>query len=166
MVEEIFDVVDAQDNVQGAFGRQEVHAKGLFHRAVHILVRGEDGRILVQRRGFNKDCSPGLWDTSAGGHVASGEEYQSAASRELLEELGINCGGQLEFLFKLPAGVATGQEFVCVYQGVTAEVPYLQESEVAAARWVSREELNAWIKRDRSQFTPVFLKICEEVGLI
>lgn len=166
MQEEIFDVVDSNDEVIRSAGRKEVHVERLMHRAVHVLVSDEQGRLLVQLRGFNKDCSPGLWDTSAGGHVASGENYAQAAARELHEELGIDGSGGLDFVTKLPASEATGLEFVSVYQTTTSAIPILQQSEVAAAVWVTRDRLKAWIKRDRSQFTTVFLKICEEIGLM
>ena len=166
MQEETFDVVDENDNVVDSAARSEVHRNALMHRAVHVLVYDQDKRILVQRRGFNKDCSPGLWDTSAGGHVDSGEDYDEAAHRELAEELGIVSEQALKFLFKLPASALTGREFVQVYQALTSRVPILQASELAAARWVSIPELKVWIKRHRSQFTQVFLKICEEIGLI
>ena len=166
MKEEIFDVVDEADVVIGSAGRQQVHRELLRHRAVHVLVFDHDERILVQLRGFDKDCSPGLWDTSAGGHVDSGEDYNSAATRELYEELGVVSETPLDNLFKLEAEEGTGYEFIRVYKALTGQVPILQSSEVAAARWVSKSELKAWIKRDRSQFTKVFLKICEEVGLI
>ena len=166
MNEEIFDVVDDNDNVVGTAGRLEVHREGLKHRAVHILVFDHQDRVLVQLRGFNKDCSPGMWDTSAGGHVDSQEDYQTAATRELAEELGVISEGPLEYLFQLPASENTGQEFIKVYKVMTGQVPILQASELAAARWVTKSELKAWIKRDRSQFTKVFLKICTEIGLI
>ncbi|MGR8950748.1 MAG: NUDIX hydrolase, partial [Gammaproteobacteria bacterium] len=163
---EIFDVVNENDEVIGSADRREVHDRGLMHRAVHILVFDDSGRLLVQRRSFDKDCSPGLWDTSAGGHVECGEAYARAAVRELSEELGLRNPSALQFLLKLPAHEATAQEFVSVYKTTTAEIPILQESEVAAAKWVTIEELDIWIKRDRSQFTTAFLKICEEIGLM
>lgn len=166
MKEEIFDVVDQQDVVISTASRAKVHREHLKHRAVHVVVFDHNDRILVQLRGFDKDCSPGLWDTSAGGHVDSGEEYNSAAVRELAEELGIVCDTPLERLFKLEADENTGHEFIQVYKVQTAQIPILQASEVAAARWVTKLELSAWIKRDRSQFTKVFLIICEEIGLI
>ena len=36
--EEWFDVVNARDEVVGRATRREVHARGLLHRAVHVLV--------------------------------------------------------------------------------------------------------------------------------
>ena len=166
MQEEMFDVVDANDELIRVADRREVHDNGLFHRAAHVLVYDEAERLLVQLRSFDKESSPGLWDTSAGGHVSSGEDYAAAAIRELREELGLESIAPLKPLFKLAATDNTGNEFVSVYSTTTNEVPVLQVEEVAAARWVTIEELKTWIKRDRSQFTTVFLKICAEIGLI
>ena len=166
MQEEMFDVVNADDEVLRVANRRDVHDNAWLHRAAHVLVYDESGRLLVQRRGFNKECSPGLWDTSAGGHVASGEDYEAAANRELEEELGIRSTSPVKFLFKLPADEYTGQEFVAVFSASTNEIPVLQISELAAARWITVDELKTWITRDRSQFTTVFLKICSEIGLI
>lgn len=166
MKEEMFDVVNNVDEVIATATRSEVHLGNLYHRAVHVVIYDDIGRVLVQKRSLTKDCSPGLWDTSAGGHVASGEDYDSAAIRELKEELGLESDLPLKFLCKLDANELTGHEFVGVYEGKTTQVPILQASELVAARWVSIDELNRWIARDSSQFTKVFLKICQEVGLI
>jgi isopentenyldiphosphate isomerase len=48
--DEVFDVVDADDGVIGQATRREVHAKGLWHRAVHVLVfapvDGDGAKVL------------------------------------------------------------------------------------------------------------------------
>jgi isopentenyldiphosphate isomerase len=84
--EELFDVVNERDEVIGVAPRAQVHAEGLRHRAVHVLVFNPEGRLFVQRRSFAKDNSPGCWDTSAAGHLDAGEDYHAAALRELGEE--------------------------------------------------------------------------------
>ncbi len=88
MVEDIFDIVDEQDRVVGRAPRREVHAKNLHHRATHILVHDAAGRVFLQRRSLTKDTFPGCWDSSCSGHVDTGEDYETAARRELGEELG------------------------------------------------------------------------------
>lgn len=87
--QELLDVLDDSGHVVGQATRQEVHAKGWFHRAVHILVIGSDGRLLLQKRSKTKASHPGLWDTSVGGHVGAGEDPLVSAIRECREELGI-----------------------------------------------------------------------------
>lgn len=50
------------------------------------------GRTLLCRRPESKACYPGAWDTP-GGHLEPGESPESALSRELREELGIEVTG-------------------------------------------------------------------------
>ncbi len=59
MQEDIFDIVDEFDNVIGQRPRTEVHAEGLKHRAVHILVFNDENEIFMQKRSMNKDTWPG-----------------------------------------------------------------------------------------------------------
>lgn len=82
-------MLDDQARVIGTATRQEVHANGLVHRAVHILVLGSDNRLLLQKRSAKKASWPGMWDTSVGGHVGAGEAPVESALRECREELGI-----------------------------------------------------------------------------
>lgn len=56
--DELFDVCDEHNNVVGQAQRGEVHAKGLFHRAVNILVFTADDQLLLQRRSAEKDICP------------------------------------------------------------------------------------------------------------
>ena len=53
--EEIFDVIDENNKVIGKATRKEVHAKGLLHRAVHILIVNSKGEMLLQKRSMTKD---------------------------------------------------------------------------------------------------------------
>ncbi|MBK9579627.1 MAG: NUDIX domain-containing protein [Fibrobacteres bacterium] len=87
--QELLDVLDDLGQVIGTATRQEVHARGLVHRAVHILVLGSDNRLLLQKRSARKASWPGMWDTSVGGHVGAGEAPIESALRECREELGI-----------------------------------------------------------------------------
>lgn len=88
-LDELFDVVDEQDRVTGQAARREVHARGWRHRAVHLLVVNAQGQVFLQKRSMTKDLFPGIWDSSAAGHVGAGEDYDGTAVRELEEELGL-----------------------------------------------------------------------------
>ena len=94
--EERFDVLDGAGARTGATApRSEVHARGLFHRAVHVWVAApHTGEVLLQRRAACKDSWPGLLDCSAAGHVAAGDEPLPSALRELEEELGLRVGAR------------------------------------------------------------------------
>ena len=56
MSEEIFDVVDANDQVIGQQPRSEVHRLGLRHRAIHLLVFNAQGELFLQKRSMKKDA--------------------------------------------------------------------------------------------------------------
>src|SRR5580765_5186343 len=77
VTEEIFDVVDGQDEVIGRATRNEVHRRGLMHRATHVLVFNSAGQVFLQKRSMNKDRQPGLWDSSASGHLNVSEGYDA-----------------------------------------------------------------------------------------
>jgi isopentenyldiphosphate isomerase len=82
--DELYDVFDEDGRLVGQATRKEVHAdRALIHRAVHVLLFRSDGRLLMQKRVKTKDVAPGKWDTSVGGHVDAGEDYDTAARREL-----------------------------------------------------------------------------------
>src|SRR3990170_5421070 len=115
MIHEYFDVVNERDEPVSRALRQDVHARGLLHRAVHVLVFDSSGRVLLQKRSMSKDTSPGLWDSSCSGHLDAGEDYDAAAVRELSEELGLVVETTPARWFRVEACDETGGEFCWVY---------------------------------------------------
>lgn len=87
--EELTDVVDEDDRVVRRVPRAEVFARGLRHRSIAVLCRDERGAILVHRRTDTKRVYPGRYDAFVSGGVHAGEDYLTAACRELGEEVGI-----------------------------------------------------------------------------
>ena len=87
--DEIFDIVDEQDRVIGNAGRREIHRRRLRHRAVHLFLFDNTGRLYIQKRASTKGSFPGRFDSSASGHVDSGESYDAAVLRETREEIGL-----------------------------------------------------------------------------
>jgi isopentenyldiphosphate isomerase len=163
MSEEIFDVVNEGDEVIGQNTRNEVHRLGLMHRAVHVLVFNAAGRIFLQKRSMKKDRQPGLWDSSASGHVDSGEDYEACAIRELREEIGLVLEEVPQRLFKLPASEGTDQEHVWVYR-CEAEGPFtLHADEIERGGWFSPAELTRWAAEKPEEFASAFLVIWEKV---
>jgi len=156
MNEEIFDVVNDHDEVIGQERRSEVHRLGLMHRATHVLVFNARGEIFLQKRSMTKDRHPGAWDSSASGHVDTGEGYDACAARELREELGLVTHIPLARLFKLEACEETGREFVWVYR-CQAEGPFvLSPEEIERGGWFTPEQVNRWIAERPADFAPTF----------
>lgn len=86
---ELLDIVDENDVIIGQADRDAVHEKGLICRMVFILFYTPDKKIILQRRGKNKEMSPGKLTVTVSGHVSSGESYDDTAVKEALEETGI-----------------------------------------------------------------------------
>ena len=152
MSEEIFDVVNERDEVIGRAPRSEVHRRGLKHRAVHVLVFNARGELFLQKRSMTKDCFPGAWDSSASGHLDTGEAYDVCAVREVREELGVQLPETPERLFKVEACAETGQEFVWVYQ-CRHEGPFsLHPEEIERGGWYAPEEVSRWMREKPPEF--------------
>lgn len=157
--EELFDVVNTRDEVIGTERRSVVHRKQLMHRAIHVFVFNASGQLYLQKRSLTKDSSPGKWVSSCSGHVDSGEDYDSAALRELGEELGLFDPAEFMRVFKEPSCNQTGQEFVWVYHS-KSEGPFrLDPDESSEGRWVNLDELNGWIQSRPFDFAPSFIHL-------
>lgn len=154
MHNELLAVVDADDNIIDRRPRSEIHARGLRHRAVHILVFNENSQVLLQKRSLKKDLNKGLWDTSAAGHVDDGETYDICAPRELKEELGI-CAN-LTPLFKLESTPALGMEFIQVYRCLHNGPFQFSADEIDEIRWSAQNEVNERVNRNDDSLTETF----------
>lgn len=119
--DEMLEVVDRKGKILKLARRSEIHGDpSMLHRVVHVLVFDEQGRLLLQKRSQAKDVAPGKWDTSVGGHVSPGEDIETAARREMGEELGVSqC--TLNFLYHyLFSGVSETElvyTFSCIHPG-------------------------------------------------
>ena len=154
--DELFDVVDAADLVTSQLARREVHRLKLRHRAVHLLVVNRAGQVFLHQRSRQKDLFPGMWDSSAAGHVGAGEDYDGTAGRELAEELGCRPARPPQPLFKIEAREETGQEFVLVYR-VEAEGPFvLQTDEIERGGWFTVAEIDRWVAERPEELAPAF----------
>ncbi len=164
MAEEIFDIVNDQDEVVGLAPRADVHRKGLKHRAVHVFVFDEMGRLFIQKRSASKDTFPGRFDSSASGHVDSGEDYDACAVRELQEELGLSVPvDRLRKYFKIDACQETGWEFVWVYSLQGNLHPIINTSEIENGEFLEVAAVRNLIAGHPDQCAPSFRRIFQEV---
>ncbi len=154
---EMFDVVDEQDQVLRAETRESVHVTNLIHRAVHMLLFNMNGELFLQKRSLWKDRNPGLWDSSAAGHVDSGEDYVTAALRELQEELGIE-PPPLSKIGRLTPSESNGWEFIEVYKGQHEGPFHPAPMELETGAFFPMEQIKEWSRRYPSDFSPVFLE--------
>ncbi len=163
---EILEAVDNKGRVIALLPRGEIHRQRLRHRAVHVFIFSPKGEIYLQKRAAHKDEHPGLWDSSAAGHVSPGEPNIVAARRELQEELNILCN--LIEVGTIEACEETGWEFVSFYVGVTNKTPVPDPVEIETGRFFALEEVEKLLTQTPEIFTPAFRllwEIFKEKGL-
>ncbi|MEM7012714.1 MAG: 16S rRNA (adenine(1518)-N(6)/adenine(1519)-N(6))-dimethyltransferase RsmA [Verrucomicrobiota bacterium] len=154
--DEIFDVVDEQNQVVGQRRRADVHREGLLHRAAHIFAFNSAGELFLQKRSRLKDVHPGSWDSSAAGHLDAGEDYASAAAREIVEEMGVEA--PVEKIAELPPTAANGDEFVHLFRAEVSGKPRWPASEVEFGQFFPLEIVDAWVAARPSDFAGGFLE--------
>jgi len=153
---ELFDILDAAGRVIGVAPRSECHGNPeLIHRAVHVLVFDADGRLYLQKRSSRKMIEPGKWDSSVGGHLESGESYETAAKRETTEELGF-LPDNLIYLFSFEIRNRIESENINSYCTVFTGSIVPHPEEIDAGRFWSAEEIGDSLGGEI--FTPSFEK--------
>ncbi|MEE1074583.1 MAG: NUDIX domain-containing protein [Acutalibacteraceae bacterium] len=166
MMLEKWDILDSNGALTGktALRGGNTLKSGEYHLVVHIWIVSSDNRVLIQRRSPNKKHMPGEW-AATGGAAVSGENSFEAASRELFEELGIKSDEQnLKKLLRLKRR-NSWLDVWFIECNTPAEKLVLQASEVAEAKWVSREELDRMIENGefhnygKEYFSNVYEKI-------
>jgi isopentenyldiphosphate isomerase len=184
MSEEIFDIVNERDEVVWQNTRREVHARGLWHRAVHVLVFNARGEVFLQKRSMKKDIAAGKWDSSASGHLDSGEDYDACAVREVREEIGLDLTNLtqrrkdaksksssanfatlreepelLKKLFKIDACKETGWEFCWIYRCENEGPFVLHPDEIETGNWFAPDAVTKWVEEKPQDFASAFVLI-------
>jgi isopentenyl-diphosphate Delta-isomerase len=156
-------IVDENDHITGVATRQEAWEKGLYYRLVQVVLRDENGNFLLQKRSLQKSFCPGRWTNAASGHVDEGETYETSASRELAEEIGIKA--ELTFVGKVRVNTMMNNkkinQFNGVFEGkVSRHTEFaLQPEEVSEIRWFTLADLKEKVKVNPDEFTPAFVEI-------
>jgi len=132
---ELVDIVDEQDRVIGQATRAEIRARRLRHRSAFILLFNSQSQLFVHRRTPTKDIYPGYHDVAFGGVLATGEDYDQAARRELAEESGVDATPLrrvLNFQFDDESAHLNGVVYTATHDGPLR----LQASEITSGRWL------------------------------
>lgn len=150
---EILDLYDHRRNPTGeTMVRGTPVPPGRYRCVVHICLFNSAGQLLIQQRQANAPRWPDYWDVSAAGGVSSGESPQTAATREIKEELGLD----IDFSNAAPTFSVTFSEgfddFFIISEDVELSNLSLQPEEVQAVRWATQEEILAMI--DDGRFIP------------
>jgi isopentenyl-diphosphate delta-isomerase type 1 len=114
-------------------------------------------QIFLQRRSRRDAWYPSYWTASCSGHVKSGETYQSAAIRELKEELGLHSNPVELFKFLMPKlkyREFIEWEYMCVIEMCSDEPITLNLDEIEEGKFVAVQELKNMISNNLLSFTP------------
>jgi isopentenyl-diphosphate delta-isomerase len=161
-------LVDPADNELGSLSKSRCHdGGGVLHRAFSLLIFNGRGELLLQQRAASKRLWPRYWSNSCCSHPRRLESIAVATTRRLREELGLSC--PLQFLYKFQyqstfRAIGSENELCSVFIGATDQTPRVDQSEVAAWRWISPERLNDELGAHGTEtFTPWFLLEWERV---
>lgn len=140
--DESLDLVNMEDEIIGSKLRSKVYEEGLNNfRVVNTFLVNNQGQLWIPRRTLNKRLFPGCLDMSMAGHVVSGETYDQAFKRELMEELNINSD---EISWNI-IGYLTPQDgvsaFMKVYEISTHITPLYNQNDFSESSWISPSEL-------------------------
>ena len=128
---EFFDLYDVNRNKTGqTLQRGTKVPEGCYRLVVHVCIFGSDGRMLI-----------------AGGSAQAGDSSQQAASRELLEEVGINYsleGMRPAMTIYFDGGF---NDIYTVNMDVDIDKLSLQPTEVEQVRWATEEEILELLKQ-------------------
>lgn len=140
--DEILDFVSDNDEVLGQEKRSEIYAKKLHFRVINAFVCNSQKKLWIPRRHPQKKLFPLYLDCSVGGHVSSGEDYESAFIRETKEELNIDVSQvtckKIARLTPLKNGTSA---FMWVYIIYSDNAPEFNQNDFVEYYWLSPDEI-------------------------
>ncbi len=159
-------LVNNQDDSIGTMEKMEAHEKGVLHRAFSVFLFNEKGEMLLQQRAKSKYHSGGLWTNTCCSHPRPEESTLNAASRRLIEEMGIKAEVHEIFQFIYRAELDQGlieHELDHVFFGHFDGEFEINKEEVESARYISKEELILEVDQTPENFTEWFKIALPEV---
>ena len=147
-MDELLDIVNAQDIVIGQRFRSEIYAdKNLYFRVINGFLINDQKQLWIPRRTKHKKLFPLCLDASVGGHVEAGESYQQAFERELKEELNLDAASiKHEIIAKLTPHEHRVSAFMHLYLLYSNTTPLYNQNDFESASWMSIQELQEKIK--------------------
>jgi isopentenyl-diphosphate delta-isomerase len=144
--EEMMVLVDADDRIIGTGEKLETHRNGTLYRAFSVIVWSSAGRLLLQKRAIRKYHSGGLWTNACCGHPRPKEDIETAARRQLEEEMGFTCKlsplGTITYRAEFEGGMVE-HELVHVFRGLYDGTVSPDPTGAEGYQWASLAEVRA-----------------------
>ena len=96
-MDEMVDVVDANNVAVDSVSKREAHEKGLLHPCVVAMIHNSKGEWLLVKQAADRQDA-GQYVAPVGGHVRSGEPQDDALKREAAEEVGFEEDFEFKYL--------------------------------------------------------------------
>lgn len=158
MCEEIT-LVDLDDTIIGYGAKEDVHKRGLLHRAFSVFIV-DGNQMLIQMRNPNKYHSGGLWSNACCSHQRKHEMLSEAVHRRMHEELGFDCNLDEKFKFIYRTHFTNGlteYELDHVFVGVYHGEVNIDPTEASEIRWVDFDVLKREILEQPEKFSSWFI---------
>ncbi len=157
---ELLILVNSSDEEIGTLEKMTCHdGNGLLHRAFSLFIFNAQGELLLQQRAADKRLWPGYWSNSCCSHPRAGEAMELAIQRRCQQELGFTTPLRYLYKFEYQANfedLGAEHELCSVYVGTFTGTPDINQTEIAAHRWISSAELELELAGTPEQFTPWF----------
>lgn len=158
MGDHFIDIVNEKDEVIGKELKSKKAELEFISRVVAIFLVDSKSRFIICKRGPHKILDADKHDLAAFGNVDAGEDYHTAASRELKEELDISCPLVLldKFYQEIEHKGKMLKIFCAVFLGRTDDEPKLNHELVSFER-MSFEEIENELNNSPDKFCPGFI---------
>ena len=165
MILELWDIYDKDRIKTGkTMERGSVFENGAYHMVVHVCIFNTRGEMLIQQRQPFKEGWPNMWDLTVGGSATAGDTSQTAAEREVFEEIGyrINLKDIRPHLtINFDVGFDDYYLLEISEDNIEIEKLQLQYEEVQRVKWATKEEILLMI--DKGEFIPYYKNL---IGLL
>lgn len=163
---EIVDKFDNKREPLNKTSKRKDKINGEYRQSAHIWIVNDEGKFLMQKRSKYKKKFVGKW-SQTGGAIDEGETPLQGALRECKEELGLDISKEeIELIFSFKRKY----DFVDVWlvkKNIDIGKLKLQEEEVEAVKWVTKEEIEEMIRTNKttpnvSFYFDILLKLIKE----
>lgn len=169
----LVELVDPSGVSVGSTTVSDAHsAPGQLHRAFSVLLLDDAGRVLLQQRAAAKTRFALRWANSCCGHPLPGQPVTEAASKRLIEELGVSPVpltqvGVHAYQAADPSSGLVEREYdhVLVGRFLASGSVDPDPAEVAGVEWVAPATVLAGIEANPSRYAPWLLGVLKVAAL-
>jgi isopentenyl-diphosphate delta-isomerase len=170
--DEYFDTYTEQGEKLEPMRRAHVHASGIWHKAVNVMLYRSNGALVLQQRAAAKTVSPLAWDLSVAEHLKVNESWQAAAHRGLAEELGLTnvaltqCGPEISERHDQNNPEIHNYEFQRCFRGTSDAPLKIDAAEVLDVREIALAQFKREALDAPQRFTPWLLTWSRLLGIL